>query len=42
VVRDAALAGILFALWNNTLEGGEKALDATLALVRAAAPTLKE
>jgi hypothetical protein len=37
VARDAAIAGILFALWDNTLAGGEKALDATLALVRAAA-----
>lgn len=31
--RDAA--GILFSLWNGTLDGGDRALAATLSLIRA-------
>ena len=34
VVNNNQVVGVLFSLWNDTLEGADKALEATLALVR--------
>ncbi len=35
VARDAQVVGMLFSLWNDTLPGADKALEATLRIVRA-------
>lgn len=35
ILAKSDTAGILFSLWNGTLEGGDRALAATLSLIRA-------
>lgn len=35
VAREGRVAGILFSLWDDTMDGAGKALDSTLRLVRA-------
>ncbi len=37
VTRHANVVGVLFSLWNDTLDGADKARDGTLQLVRAVA-----